>query len=94
MGAREDAAFEKLNSTIVTIKDGWAAKDAKIAVLEAQVAAAGPEQEAAVAAALEADSEFDAAKVEAADAALAELTSVASPDPVDGGQPVDPNQPV
>lgn len=80
MADRENAAYDALNATILTVKDGWAvlvasnaAKDARIAELEAALEAADPT--AAVAAALEEDSVADAAKVEAADAALAELVA-------------------
>jgi len=79
MAEREDAAYANLTATIQTVKDGWAAQLAKIAALEAALAEADAEQAAAVADALAADSEFDAAKVEAADAALAELTAPAEP---------------
>jgi len=80
MGAREDAAYAKLGDTINTIKDGWAAKDAEIRVLREQLANADADAQARVEAALEADSDVDAGKVEAADSALAELVAVA-PDP-------------
>lgn len=87
MAAREEAAYVKLSADIATVKEGWAAlvasnaaKDTRIAELEAALAAADPT--AAVAAALELDSDADAAKVEAADATLAALVAPpAAPEP-------------
>lgn len=77
MGVREDAAYEKLNSTIVSVKEGWAALVAENANLREQLANAGVEFQAQ----LDADSEVDAGKVETADASLAELVAVAEPTP-------------
>lgn len=75
MGAREDAAFARQEELIGLVKEGSAAKDAKIAALEAELANADADAQARVDAALEADSEFDADKVEAGNAALAELVA-------------------
>lgn len=89
MAAREDAAYEALTATILTVKDGWAvlvnsnaAKDTEIAQLRAalEAAQAGVAETIAVAAA--ADSEADAAKVEAANAALTELVPPPAEPPV------------
>lgn len=75
MAAREDAAYEALNATILTVKDGWASLVAERDALKAALENADAAAAAQVAAALEADSSVDAAKVEAADAALAELVA-------------------
>lgn len=81
MGAREDAAYEKLNATILTVKDGWASLVAERDALKAALEDADADAAAQVAAALDADSDVDASKVEAADSALAELVAVAEPEP-------------
>lgn len=73
MAAREDAAYEQLNATIQTVKDGWASLIAERDALKAALENADANAAAQVQAALDADSEVDASKVEAADAALAEL---------------------
>lgn len=75
MGEREDAAYVALNATILSVKDGWAALVADRDRWRAAAEAA----DANAAAALAADSDADAGKVEAADAALAELVVVAEP---------------
>jgi hypothetical protein len=81
MAAREDAAYDKLNATIATVKDGWGSLVAERDRYKAALEAADANQAAAVAAALEADSDVDAGKVEAADAALAELVPAPSSEP-------------
>jgi hypothetical protein len=88
MGAREDQAYAALNANIAAVKEGWAvlvagnaAKDARIAELEAALANADANAAANLATALDADSEADAAKVEAADAAIAELVAAPAPEP-------------
>lgn len=84
MAAREDAAFEALNTTILTVKDGWASLVAERDALKEALENADADAAAQVAAALEADSDVDAGKVEAAEAALAELVA----------PPVEPEPPV
>jgi len=79
MAAREDAAYEKLNATILTVKDGWASLVAERDALKAALEASDANAAAQVQAALDADSEVDAGKVEAADAALAEIAPVTPP---------------
>jgi hypothetical protein len=79
MGAREDAAYDKINATIGTVKEGWAALQAENANLKSQLENAGVEFQAK----LDADSEADAAKVEAADASLSELVAVAEQPPTE-----------
>lgn len=85
MAAREDAAYEDLNSTIETVKEGWAALQAENANLRQQLTDAGANFQIA----LDQDSEADADKVEAADAALKELVVPDAPEepveePVEG----------
>lgn len=82
MAAREDAAYEALNANINTVREGWAAlvasnaaKDARIAELEAALQNADAEAAAELEAAMAADSDADAAKVEAASAALDDLVA-------------------
>lgn len=82
MSEREDAAYAKLSADIAAVKTGWAALVAENAALKVDnqtlrdaLAAADATQAAAVEAALTADSVSDAGKVEAADAALAELVA-------------------
>lgn len=82
MAAREDAAYEKLNASIQTVKDGWASLVAERDQYKAALESADADKAAAVQAALDADSEVDAAKVEAADAALAELVPAPAPEDV------------
>jgi hypothetical protein len=79
MGAREDQAYEKLAADIQTVKDGWASLVAERDQWKAAAEAAGAEVAAQVQAALDADSDVDAGKVEAADAALADLLPPAPP---------------
>jgi hypothetical protein len=81
MAAREDAAYEKLNATILTVKDGWASLVAERDALKEALENADAEAATRVQAALDADSDVDAGKVEAADAALAELASQPAPEP-------------
>lgn len=81
MAEREDQAWASFNSKVEIIKQGWAAKDAEIANLRAQLENAGVDTQNQVQAALDADSAVDAAKVEAADAALAELIAGTEPQP-------------
>jgi hypothetical protein len=85
MGAREDAAYEKLAADIQTVKDGWGSLVAERDALKAALESADADAAAQVQAALDADSEVDAAKVEAADAALADLVAppVVEEPPVD-----------
>jgi len=75
MSEREDAAYEHLTVTIQAVKDGWSALIAERDALKAALEQAGVD----AAAVLEADSQADAAKVEAADAALAELVTPPAP---------------
>jgi len=77
MAAREDAAWEKQAADVAAVKAGWdtlvasnTAKDQRIADLEAALEAAGGDVQAQIDAALGVDSESDAVKVEAANAAL------------------------
>lgn len=77
MGAREDAAHDNLNATIETVKAGWAALQAENANLKSQLDAAAVNYQAQ----LDADSEADAAKIEEADAKLAELTAQPAEEP-------------
>jgi hypothetical protein len=79
MGAREDQAYEKLAADIQTVKDGWASLVAERDQWKAAAEAAGADVAAQVQAALDADSDVDAGKVEAADAALADLLPPAPP---------------
>lgn len=89
MGAREDAAYARQGELIQAVKDGSTAKDAEIAALRAELENADASALERVNSALEADSEFDAEKVEAGNKALEEL--VAAPSPADGaGDVVDP----
>ena len=81
MGAREDAAYARQEELIGLVKEGSAAKDAKIAALEAELANADADALARVEAALEADSEFDADKLERGNAALEELVAAPQPEP-------------
>ena len=83
MAAREDQAYENLNASIQTVKDGWASLVAERDALKAALEEENATRAQAVQDALDADSEVDAAKVEAADAALNEL--VAQPGHTDGG---------
>lgn len=73
MGAREEQAYEKLAADIQTVKDGWGSLVAERDALKAALESADADAAAQVQAALDADSDVDAAKVEAADAALADL---------------------
>lgn len=82
MAAREDAAWEKQAADVAAVKAGWdtlvasnAAKDQQITDLQAALEAAGGDVQAQIDAALEVDSEGDAVKVEAANAALEALTA-------------------
>lgn len=70
MTAREDASYEALNADIETVKTGWAALQAENANLREQLVAAGQDFQAK----LDEDSNADADKVDAADAALKSLT--------------------
>lgn len=82
MATREEQAWSDFSAKIETIKQGWAAKDAEIANLRAQLANAGADTAAQVQAALDADSAVDATKVEAANVALDELVvPPAQPEP-------------
>ena len=80
MAAREDAAYEKLNASIQTVKDGWASLVAERDALKAALESADADAAVRVQEALDADSEVDAGKVEAADAALAELVATPAPE--------------
>jgi len=79
MAAREDAAYEQLNTSIQTVKDGWAALVAERDQYKAALEQADATRAQAVADALEADSDVDAGKIEAANAALNELVAPAPP---------------
>lgn len=81
MATREELAWSDFSAKIETIKQGWAAKDAEIANLRAQLANAGADTANQVQAALDADSAVDATKVEAANVALDELVVPAQPEP-------------
>jgi len=81
MGAREDAAYAALSEKIDTVKAGWASLVAERDALKAALEDADADAAAQVQAALDADSEVDAGKVEAASSALDEL--VATPPPVE-----------
>lgn len=97
MTAREDAAFAALTDNVDAVADGWAALLAENAVLKAAVANADQATQDAVAAALDADSDVDAGKVEAANAILGPLRlpvdngGGGEPAPGDGGGEPDPN---
>lgn len=96
MAAREEAAWEKHAADVAAVKAGWdtlvasnAAKDQRIADLEAALEAAGGDVQAQIDAALEVDSEGDAVKVESANAALESL--LAPPvEPGNGGDNIPP----
>lgn len=75
MGAREDAADARTAELIELIRVGSAAKDAEIAQLREALANADANALAMVDEALAADSETDAAKKEAGNAALEELVA-------------------
>jgi len=79
MTAAESAAWDKFSADLASVRDGWAAKDAQIAVLQAALADAGTQAQAQVAAALEQDAAFDAVKITQADAALASLLGSGPP---------------
>lgn len=79
MGAREDAADARTAELIELIRQGDAAKDAKIAELQAALASADADK----AAALEAASEEDAGRQEAFNAALDELAGTVPAPPVE-----------
>ena len=79
MAAREDAAYEQLNTSIQTVKDGWAALVAERDQYKTALEQADATRAQAVADALEADSDVDAGKIEAANAALNELVAPAPP---------------
>lgn len=90
MSAREDAADARFVELVELVRQGSAAKDAEIAALRAELANAGAEAEARVAAALETDSEFDADKQEAGNTALESLIAVVEEPPAEE-EPADPN---
>lgn len=80
MAVREDAAWEKNAADLAAVKEGWdalvasnTAKDGQIVALQAALDAANAGTDAAVQAALDVDSDADAGKVEAANAALESL---------------------
>jgi len=82
LGAREDAADARFVELIELVKAGSAAKDAEIARLRDELANADADALARVDAALAADSEGDADKKEAGNAALEELAAPpAEPEP-------------
>lgn len=83
MGAREDAAYEALNANIAAVKEGWASLTAERDALKAALEEADADKAAAVQDALDADSEVDASKVEAASAALDELAGHTEEPPVE-----------
>jgi lysozyme family protein len=76
MAEREDAAYARQAELIQSVKDGWAAREARIAALEEALANADADK----AAALEADSQADAERVEGANAALDELLNPPAPE--------------
>ena len=88
MAAREDAAWERNAQELAAVKEGWdslvasnQAKDDKIAALQTALDEAGANVSAQVQAALDQDSEADAAKVEAANEALDSLVNPPAPEP-------------
>ncbi len=94
MANREQAAYENLTATIQSVQSGWTALVAERDQYKAALEQADADEAAAVAAALEADSEYDADRIEAADAALADLVAQppaegGEPTPVEGDAPVD-----
>jgi hypothetical protein len=90
MADREQQAWADFATKIEVIKQGWAAKDAEIANLRAQLANAGADTANQVQAALDADSAVDATKVEAANVVLDELVvPPAQPEPQPEPEPVD-----
>lgn len=86
MAAREDQAYANLNASIQTVKDGWSSLVAERDALKAALEEENATRAQAVQDALDADSEVDAAKVEAADAALNELVAQPAPGHDDGGE--------
>lgn len=100
MAAREEAAWEKQAADVAAVKEGWdalvasnAAKDQQISDLQAALEAAGGDVQAQIDAALETDSEADAAKVEAANSALESLLAppVEEPPADNGGDNIPPS---
>lgn len=86
MAVREDAAWEKNAADLAAVKEGWdalvasnTAKDGQIVALQAALDAANAGTDAAVQAALDVDSDADAGKVEAANAALESLLAPVEP---------------
>jgi hypothetical protein len=83
MGAREDAADARFAELVNAVKEGSAAKDAEIAQLREALTNADADALARVEAALAEDSERDADKKEAGNAALEELVAMPAPSPSD-----------
>lgn len=90
MAVREDAAWEKNAADLASVKEGWdalvasnTAKDGQIVALQAALDAANAGTDAAVQAALDVDSDADAGKVEAANAALESLLAAPVEPPVE-----------
>lgn len=75
MAQREDQAYADLTATILTVKDGWASLVAERDALKAALENADADAAVRVQEALDSDSDVDAGKVEAANAALAELSA-------------------
>lgn len=79
MSEREDAARARQLELVQAVKDGWASLVAERDQWKAAAEAAGADVAAQVQAALDADSEVDAEKVEAANTALDELVNPVTP---------------
>lgn len=108
MGAREDAADARFAELVDLVRQGSAAKDAEITALRSELANADADATRRVDEALAADSEFDADKKEAGNAALESLVAMpapsepsepgdeepAGPTPVDPEDPTEPGAPV
>lgn len=90
MADREDASFEKLTADLTAVAAGWGvltASNAQLvdenAQLRAALESADADKAAAIASALDTDSEADADKVDAADAIIAGLVPPADQPPAD-----------
>ena len=89
MAQREEAAYARQTELIRLVKDGSDAKDAKIRVLEQLVRDAQEITDSAVRSALDEDSEFDAARLEAGNEALDELVATEEQPPPRKSSPSD-----
>lgn len=86
MGAKQDAAMAKLTDDLNKVVAGWAAKDAQIAALTAELANADASAQARVDAVLAEDDTFDEGVINEADAIVSGLVN--EPAPVE--PPVEP----